>query len=141
MSQLFTHTHMHVMQMSTAAHPDECTADAAHNTAETHKALQQRRRPRATQTWKRKTTAVNTDLPVPQDSNYCGTQVSLLPSLLLHPWSYKLLLVCQNSSCFYGLDSCRNPSHFLLDRGLGFLSFGGFFFIVDFFFLNPRSTC
>lgn len=98
------YTRMHVMQMSTAAHPDECIADAAHNTAETHKALQQTRRPHATQTWKRKT-----DLPVPQDSNYCGTQVSLLPSLLQYPWSYKLLLVRQNSSCFYGLDSCKTP--------------------------------
>lgn len=117
MSQLFSYTHMHVKQMPAAAHPVESTAE--HSTQPCtgtqstwtlytqgdltlHKHTQ----------WN--TAAVNTELPEPQDINYCGTQVPLLPSLLQYPWSCKPLFVCQNSCGSYGSYLCKNPHTFSL---------------------------
>lgn len=110
-------THMHMMQVSTAAYPDECTAEhSTHYCTQSTLILYKQGDLMLHKHTQWKTAAVNIDLPAPQDSDYCGTQVPLLPSLLQYPWSYKLLLVCQNSSCSYGLDLCKTP-HLLSIKG------------------------
>lgn len=98
------------------------------------------RRPHTTQTHTMENAAVNADLPVPQDSDYYGTQVSLLPSLLQYPWSYKLLSVCQNSCCSYSVYLCKHLT-FSLWSWFGFCELWRVFLYCRSLFLNSTSTC
>lgn len=114
---------------------------AQHTTRQRHtkqlKNIIHTRTPHTTQTHTMENAAVSTDLPVPQDSNYCGTQVSLLPSLLQYPWSYKLLSVCQNSCCSY---LCK-PSTLSPWSWFGVCELWRVFLYCRCFFLNSTSTC